>query len=706
MSQYVAVVPRGLEPVLVDELAALGILTSHTERGAVRFEADLEQAYGVLMWSRVASRVLHPLATFEESSFEALDACVASIPWLEHVRADGTLAVDVVAASGIDVHTRYAAQRTKDVICDGIRHARGVRPSVDTESPDIRVHVHLGHETSTLAIDLAGGSLHRRGYRIRGALAPVKENLAAGIVSLSGFARRVPEGLGLVDPMCGSGTLLAEAALIAADVAPGLLRVDHPVARWLGHDAGMFARVRREADERSRAGRAALRATFVGYDASEVALESTSRAFRDLGLGRHLRVERRAIEDAHAPAGEAPGTLIVNPPYGERLGAESELAMVYEALGDTMRRRFPGYDAWVLTGSPVLAKRIGLKATAKIQLWNGPIECRLLHFPISTEIPTSVPAFRRIHEEAQAFDNRLRKNEKLVGKRAAREGLEVFRVYDADIPEYNVAVDRYADHVVVQEYAAPWSIDPDIAARRLRDVLAVVGDVLEVPRSRLHLAVRKRQQSGAQYERRDDEGTAIIVREGECVFEVRFDERLDTGLFPDHRLLRAQIGAAAKDGDLLNLFAYTCTASVVAAKAGARSTTSVDLSQTYLAWGERNFGLNHLGLRHNELVRADCMRFLDEDTSTFDVVFANPPSYSRSHRMNEDFSVIRDQVRLLEGVMRRTRRTGFAFFSTHARGFSLDASLRDRFIVEDLSPRSVPFDFKRSPHQAFSLRHR
>jgi 23S rRNA (guanine2445-N2)-methyltransferase / 23S rRNA (guanine2069-N7)-methyltransferase len=376
---------------------------------------------------------------------------------------------------------------------------------------------------------------------------------------------------------------------------------------------------------------------------------------------------------------------------------------VYESLGDSMRRSFPGYDAWVITSSPTLAKRIGLRAKARIPLFNGAIECRLLHFPISSEKPIGVPAFRQVHDEARAFENRLRKNLKIIGKRAEREGLDVFRLYDADIPEYNVAVDRYADHVLVQEYAAPWSVDPDIAARRLRDAMTLVAEVLEVPRHRLHLAVRKRQTSGAQYERREDEGTRVVVREGECRFEVRFDERLDTGLFPDHRILRARIAEAAQGKDLLNLFAYTCSASVVAAKAGARSTTSVDLSSTYLEWGERNFALNHLGMRSNELVRADCLQFLEEEGDKYDVVFANPPSYSRSHRMERDFTVIRDHGYMLDRAMRRTRHGGVIFFSTHARGFVLDEAVRARYDVTDLAPRSVPFDFERSPHQAFAV---
>lgn len=706
MSRFVAVTPRGVEPVLEDELRAEGASSIVAERGAVRFEGDLAMAYRVLMQSRTASKLLMTLGSLEEASFEALDAAMHAIRWNEHLRPDGTLAVDVVASGGLDVHTHYAALRTKDAICDFFRERRGIRPSVDTRDPDLRVHVHLDAAGGSIAIDLSGGAMHRRGYRVRGAAAPLKENLAAGILGLAKLREHAREGHPFVDPMCGSGTLLAEAALMAADVAPGLLRARHPVERWLGHDARAFASARSAAEARAKEGRAALRMRLHGFDASAAALDESRRTLAELGFTKNVTLEQRSIERVAADEGVEAGLLVVNPPYGERLGTETELVLVYEALGDSLRRSFPGFDAWVITASPMLAKRIGLRAEERIPLYNGALECRLLHFPIAKERPTGTPAFRKVHEEARAFENRLRKDQKTIGKRAEREGLEVHRLYDADIPEYNLAVDRYADHVVVQEYAPPRSVDPQIAARRLRDALTVIADTLAVPRDKIHLAVRRRQTSGSQYERREAEGTRLVVREGKCRFEVRFDERLDTGLFADHRLLRARMAEEARGKTMLNLFAYTCTASVVAAAEGARATTSVDLSSTYLEWGARNFELNQLSLRNNALVRSDVLRFLEEHRQTYDVVFLNPPSYSRSHRMEGDFSVQRDHDVLLEKAMRLVTRTGSLYFSTHARGFGLDARVPERFEVETLSPKSVPFDFERSPHHAFRLRHR
>ena len=705
MTKFVAVVARGVEALLEAELRGFGATDTRIAKGAVEFEADTRGAYTALLASRLASRILLPVATIEGASFEALDEAVASVRWLSHVRADGTLAVEVAASAGVDVHTRYAAQRTKDGICDQIRAARGVRPSVDVEKPDVAIHVHLGPESGTVAIDLASGSMHRRGYRARGADAPLKETLAAAILGFAGWPRAAADGLPLVDPMCGSGTFLVEAALIAASIAPGLLRKRHPIERWLGFESGLFDQVARELDAVGKEGRASATSRLIGFDASEAAIESTRRALEDVGLSRLATLRRAAIEETCAPEGISSGVLVVNPPYGERLGNESELGIVYESLGDTLKRGFRGFDAFVLTSSPSLAKRIGLRATQKIPLYNGPLECRLLHYPISSEAPKAIPKFRQVHEESKAFSNRLEKNLRTIGKRAERESLDVVRLYDADIPEFNVAVDRYLDHVIVHEYAAPRSVDPEIAARRLRDVMQLVADVLSVPRERVHLAVRRRQTSGSQYERADTEGVELVIREGACSFEVRLGERLDSGYFPDHRLLRARAAELARGKTFLNLFAYTCTASVVAALAGAR-TTSVDLSQTYIDWGERNFRRNGLDLRRHTFVRGDCFRFLAEDRGHYDVVFLNPPSYSRSHRMDGDFSVIRDQAQLLRSAVERLSPGGVVVFSTHARGFQLDPVISESYAVEDVSERSVPFDYVRSPHRAYLVRAR
>jgi 23S rRNA (guanine2445-N2)-methyltransferase / 23S rRNA (guanine2069-N7)-methyltransferase len=501
--------------------------------------------------------------------------------------------------------------------------------------------------------------------------------------------------------MCGTGTLLVEAAFMATDTAPGLFRGGLVRFGWYGHDGKAFTRLLAEARERARAG-SAKPPLIVGYDRSEearsYARESIARA--DV---RFVKLENRALGDATPPA---PGALVmVNPPYGDRLGEVTELVPLYEKLGDVLKQRFAGSTAYVITGSPVLATHLGLRPSRKWPLWNGPIQCRLLELPIEAAKGTDGPAWRKASPESAAFKSRLTKNVQTLTGWAKSEGIECLRLYDADVPEYNLAVDRYGDHVVVQEFAAPFSVDIAVAARRVRDALHVVTEVLAVPEENVVLKVRKRQTGGSQYERSDVETKRIIVKEAGLDFEIELGSHLDTGLFPDHRKLRALVAEQSRGKRMLNLFAYTCTASVHAAKAGAH-TTSVDLSARYLAWGRESFVRNGLDPAKHVFLEEDCMRFALRSRETYDVVFSNPPTYSRSHRMDGDFTVIRDHVPHLRDVMQMLAPGGVIFFSTHAKGFELDVVSLHEARVTDITRKVLPRDYLRSPFKAYKIERR
>jgi 23S rRNA (guanine2445-N2)-methyltransferase / 23S rRNA (guanine2069-N7)-methyltransferase len=706
--QLSGVVARGVEDVLARELAALGASAIETGRGVVTYEGELELADRACLWLRSASRVLMPLARFATGDANALYDGVRTVTWLDHLAQDGTLSVDCAAGTELGVHTRFLSQKTKDAICDQLREQTGTRPSVDRDRPDVRVHVHVGAEHTTVAIDLGGGSLHRRHYRTGGTAAPLKETLAAAILLLARWDERAQGGEPLLDPLCGSGTLPIEAALIAGDVAPGLLRTHHGTTGWRGHDRALWKQLWTEAQTRARDGRKRIPPIF-GRDASADAIGAARESARRADLLAHLQLERCALGDVTAPEGSRAGVLVCNPPYGERLGNASELMPLYEQLGDVMRRRFPGWTAHVLTGSPLLAKRVGLRPSARHPLYNGPIECRLLTYPISATAVAgdAKPGWRKPSAEAEAFANRLRKNVKTLGRWAAQQKLECYRLYDADIPEYNVAVDRYGERVMLQEYAAPPSIDEELAARRLRDALLVVADVFAVPRESVVLKVRRRQVQGSQYQRREaaaEDSARMIVTENDLRFEVDLGGHIDTGLFPEQRQLRALLAREAAGKTFLNLFAYTCAASVYCARAGARSVTSVDLSATYLEWGKRKFALNQLPLRDARFVQESCAEYLQGTRDRFDLVYLNPPSYSRSHRMRGDFEIKRDHPALIRDALRVLRPGGVLYFATHARGFALAPELREQVEVEDLSARVVPKDYARSPFLAFRIR--
>jgi 23S rRNA (guanine2445-N2)-methyltransferase / 23S rRNA (guanine2069-N7)-methyltransferase len=708
VSRFTAVVARGLEEVLATELRGLSATTVEVLRGAVAFEGDMALGYRACVSLRTASRVLLPLARFATGGPDVLYEGARSVRWADHLRDDGRLWIDCVAAAGVEGHTHFLAQKTKDAVCDQLRERRGVRPSVDRAEPDVRIHVHLGREHTTVSVDLGGSALHRRGYRASGGgEAPLKETLAAGVLLIAGWPERAARGEPLVDPLCGSGTLLIEGALIARDVAPGLLRVSSSTPRWLGHDAGALAAALDEARARVAAARDRP-LHVVGFDASGSAVDNCLAAARQARVAEHVRATRCELASVAAPAELPPGLVVTNPPYGARLGETTELLPLYERLGDVLRRRFVGYTACVLTGSAVLARHLGLRPRRRHPLWNGPIECRLLEFPIASEAPRSdaAPGWRKPSAEAASFENRLRRNLRTLGGWAKREGVECYRLYDADVPEYNVAVDRYGTGVVVHEYAAPPSVPEDDAARRLRDALMVTAEVLGVTRESIVLKVRRRQVQGAQYQRSAEDAPAMQVHEGGLSFLVRLHGHIDTGLFCEQRLLRAHVAAATRGKTFLNLFAYTCTASVYAAQAGARRVTSVDLSARYLAWGRDNFAGNGLARSDARFVEDDCMAFLEHTRERFEVVLLNPPTYSRSHRMQGDFEVQRDHVRLIRAALARLDANGELYFATHARSFQLDAELRDELEVIDLSTALQARDFARQPFVALRLRHR
>ncbi|MBI3786550.1 MAG: hypothetical protein HY270_24435 [Deltaproteobacteria bacterium] len=382
-----ATAAKGTEALVAAEAEALGGEQVEAGRGGVQLKGSLETAYRLCLWSRVASRVLLPLSTCRAGSSEQLYAGVRKIGWSEHLDASGTLAVDCATTEAAIGNSHFAALRTKDAIVDQLRERSGSRPSIDLHRPSIRVNVYLQNEIATVSLDLSGDALHRRGYRGRSAPAPLKENLAAAILMLADWPSLARQRVPFLDPMCGSGTLAIEAALMAADRAPGIGRDYFGFLGWRQHDAALWKRLREEAVAREV--HDAKRLPIIrGYDADTRAIRAAIANAEQAGLHGRLHFERRALgecEPITVPvSAEVRGLLVTNPPYGERIGERTELAALYAELGDVLRRRFLGWTAAVFTGNRDLAKRIGLRPRRRFELFNGPIECRLLTFPIAS----------------------------------------------------------------------------------------------------------------------------------------------------------------------------------------------------------------------------------------------------------------------------------------------------------------------------------
>ena len=754
---------KGLEYLLADELVALGCTRATAALAGANAEGELIDAQRAVLWSRLASRVLWPIAEFDCPDEHALYQGVAALDWPQQLDNSHTIAVDAHVSGTAITHARYAAQRVKDAVVDVMRERTGARPDVDVDAPDVRLNLVVRKGRAIVSIDLGGGSLHRRGWRQTQGEAPLKENLAAAVLLRGQWPQMYAAGGALLDPMCGSGTLLIEGALMAADAAPGLMRLNGKVpTRWRGFDTAAWQGLVEDARRRDAAGRAALRPVFFGRDIDPHAIRSTRDNEIMAGLAGVIDLKAAGIEQLQTPAavparlsGEganaptlpsndieqqattpdfpspgnddkaldadprgAPGLVVCNPPYDARLAADPAL---YRALGNALKQAVPGWRASLLCGDPQLAYATGLRANKKYQVFNGAIECTLIvSDPVALPQPArALDAPRAILSEgAQMVANRLRKNLRKLKSWRAREAVSCFRAYDADLPEYSAAIDIYFSDETeprtwlhVQEYAGPADIPEADQRRRLNELLAAAREVFAVPTEQVALKTRSRGKGGSKYAdlragQSAVRGEFIVVREGDVRLRVNLFDYLDTGVFLDHRPLRLRIGAEAEDTRFLNLFGYTGAATVHAAVGRARQTTTVDLSATYLQWCADNLQANGIGGPRHRLVQADAMTWLHGDTGEYDLIFCDPPTFSNSKRAG-DFDVQAEHVRLLRAAMARLARDGTLYFSNNFRRFRLDEAAVAEFApCVEISADTIPPDFARDAriHRCWRLR--
>src|SRR4249919_142171 len=704
---------KGLEYLLADELLALGCTRATATMAGVNVEGSLADAQRAVLWSRLASRVLWPIAEFECVDEHALYTGAASVPWPEHLGGGHTVAVDAHVSGDAITHARYAAQRVKDAVVDVMRARTGSRPDVDLEAPDLRLNLVVRKGRAILSIDLGGGPLHRRGWRHAQGEAPLKETLAAAVLLRGGWPQVHADGGALLDPMCGSGTLLIEGALMAADVAPGLLRHrDRRPTRWLGFDAPAWQRLRDEADARATAGRAAMRPQFYGSDVDPHAVRAARENAAVAGVDAWLNLDVRDVASLRSIE-KSRGLVVCNPPYDIRLAADPAL---YRALGNALKTTVPQWRASLLCGDGELARATGLRASKRYQLFNGAIECTLIAVdPIGPQKSGIEEGAQPLSEGAQMVANRLRKNLRKLKSWREREAVSCYRAYDADLPEYSAAIDVYATDETpsraflhVQEYAAPADIPEAIQRRRLNELLAAARHVFGVDRDCIALKTRARGKGGSKYAREtqfDVRGEFVLVREGNVRLRVNLFDYLDTGLFLDHRPLRLRIADEAEDTRFLNLFGYAGAATVHAAVGRARQTTTVDLSATYLQWCADNLRENGAGGSKHRLVQADAIAWLEADGGEYDLIFCDPPTFSNSKRA-DDFDVQGEHLRLLRAATARLARDGVLYFSNNYRRFRLDDEAVAQFArCQDISAETIPPDFARNPriHRCWRL---
>lgn len=691
---------------MAEELASLGASQVDTRNRLVVCRGDRELLYRATLACRTAIRVLTPIHRFAARNEKALYAGIQQVDWCELLQGGRRFAVDPLVRNSFCTHSLYAAQLTKDSVVDQMRAKTGARPSVDLQHPDVLVSLYLNNDEATVYLDASGESLHKRGYRKQTGRAPMSEVLAAGIVLLSQWDRQSP----LQDPMCGSGTLLIEAALLAKNVAPGLLGRKYGFENWVDYDRDLHQRLLEEA---RRQVVHEPKPVIQGSDQDRAAVAAAKENAKAAGVDDWIRFEVARLEDADVP--EGPGVVLLNPPYDERLSLQDSAAF-YQRMGDVLKHRYAGKTAFVFSGALDAAKQIGLRASQKTKLYNGPIECRLLRFELfksegkapswrdadtgSTAVP---PQWR---SQFEMFENRLRKMAKHWGKWARRQEVSCYRVYDRDIPDVPLTIDRYADHVYCAEYDRPHDRTAKEHRVWLDLVLRKVAEILEVPTDRLHLRKRERQRGNRQYRRGQTTDERFLVTEGGRRFWVNLSDYLDTGLFLDHRITRSMVERQSQGKRFLNLFGYTGSFTVYAAAGGAASTTTVDTSNTYLQWAKANLRENGFSGNRHQFVRSDALEFLRDRQGVplFDLVVVDPPTFSNSKSDQRLFDVQKDHVQLLELTLSVVPSGGAVYFSTNRRKFRFELD-RDDVQIREITSQTVPPDFQRKrPHRCWLLR--
>jgi 23S rRNA (guanine2445-N2)-methyltransferase / 23S rRNA (guanine2069-N7)-methyltransferase len=706
---FVAICPKGLESLLVEEIKSLGGKAVKESYGSATFEGDLTLAYRACLWSRLANRILMPLAVGPVETSNDLYNLTASIDWEMHFGVSQTFKIDFRGTFGDIKHEQFGARRVKDAIADQFMEEQDKRPSVEFDDPDINIQASLHKGQCRISLELSGASLHKRGYRSATGIAPIKENLAAALLIRAGWPKLMKENASLIDPLCGSGTLLIEAMLMAADIAPGLFRQRFGFEYWRGHQDEQWQELMKEAIERRTTGLADCQVALVGYEADNGTVRAARENIERAGLQGYIRVENSPFQKASDDASlnlseETTGLIISNPPYGERMGQVHELIPVYQQLGQWLKQ-YSGWSAAIITSEAELAKNLSIHADKRYRFQNGPLDCNLYCFNLCDDNYIDPERGHKLPPEVEALKNRIEKNIRKIAGWAAQLPTDSYRIYDNDIPEYAVAIDKYGDSLHVQEYAAPASIPEKNAKRHIQQILRILPAATGVHSENIFLKTRQIQKGTNQYQKQDKTKKRIEVNEQGLKFLVNLTDYIDTGLFLDHRKTRSRVRNLAEDKRFLNLFAYTGAMSVYAADGGATSTLTIDMSNTYLSWAEDNMLLNKFNVWNNKFVKANCLEWIKTSKEKFDLIFLDPPSFSNSKSMDGNFDIQRDHKYLIEKTMDLLDEGGTLIFSTNRRGFKFDTALEETYNVFTLGRKSLSRDFsrQRAPHQCWEI---
>ncbi|MDN3653100.1 bifunctional 23S rRNA (guanine(2069)-N(7))-methyltransferase RlmK/23S rRNA (guanine(2445)-N(2))-methyltransferase RlmL [Thalassotalea ponticola] len=698
MNQFLALTSFGIEQLLADELKQLDASDVVQKPEGVYFSSTLENAYLICLRTRLASRVL--LAISEPVPIKNKDDlynAASAITWPNHFSAEKSFAVDFVGKNQAIRDSQFGALTVKDAIVDSFRDQGQVRPNVEKFQPDVRFQARLLRNAVTFYLDFSGRSLFARGYRDNTGAAPIKENLAAAMVIRSGWLNDINQPL--IDPMCGSGTLLIEAISMAAGLSPGVDRKYWGFEGWQQHDAELFNSLLESEGQANQQRLTDCDIKVYGFDSDQRVLKTARINAKNAELSDFIEFKPGRAENLVNPF-KATGHILFNPPYGERLGSLPELVSTFTELGKLFKQRFLGWHVALITSNIEMLALLKLASHKRYKFKNGPLDCQMALYHIDQAQIERTPEVSISDKDDNAFANRLRKNIKTMKSWLKQHNVNCYRIYDADIPEYNVAVDIYDDHLVIFEYAPPKSIDAKKASERLQEVIYFAPRVLDVSADKVVVKVRAKQKGKNQYQALNKAKKTLVVREYNALLKVNLWDYLDTGLFLDHRKTRQLVAKKSKGKRVLNLFAYTGSVSVQAALAGAEAVTTVDMSKTYLEWAKDNFELNGLRGHKYQFIQADCLAWLAENNQQFDLVFIDPPTFSNSKRMTNTFDVQRDHIETLVMAMKAVAPGGELIFTNNKRNFKMDfdALAAHGLQAKELSAQTLDIDFKRNKH--------
>lgn len=716
--EFFAPCPPGAAEFLAGELSNLGAGSVRSAGRGVSFTGDLHLAYRASLELRTASRILLEIAGGSAADEEELYRIVRNHPWEQEFGPEQTIACRVNGVPA-DRDPRYATLKVKDGIVDRLKEKTGSRPDVDRRDAAVRIEARWDGRRATVYLNWTGAPLHERGYRLERTEAVLRETTAASLLAAADWPRIADEGGSFVDPVCGSGTLLAEAAMMAGGAPVGFRRKKWGFDVLKRHDRDLWRGLLNDA--RIRFGNSLQRLPrIVGYDNDREAVKTAASNLRRAGLSQVIRLEHHDITSGRPdswPQGES-GLLFADPPYGIRMDEES--SPVYAAIGDIFRTLEPGWKMALLAPDRKTAAHSHLRAEDYRQTVSGGLDLVLALYsrhaaPGSGEkrkMDTGVlpgsdnrPARPAPDPKMPSLKKALERNIKALKSWAEKTGVTSFRIWDSDMPEFNAAVDWYEGRWLhIQEFAPPGKVPPDKARRRLVTLVDVLKELTGCEDGNLYL--KTRQKGIRPYVKMGDSRDRFIIRENGRRFYINLNDYLDTGIFLDHRSTRAMIEKTAGKSRFLNLFCYTGTASVMAASGGASRTVSVDVSNTYLGWASDNMKLNRLDSGSHSFVRSDAFEYLRAADEEFDLVFIDPPTYSNGAG-RKDWSVQDDHGPLIRLAMNKLVAGGRIIFSENFRRFSIDNTLKRDFAVTEITRDTMPPDFARRnrAHRCWEITH-